>query len=629
MVNQLLDGRYKFIKVLGSDELEQTYLVGDTKLPGYPKCVVRHLQLSISKTPRTLSFVLTLLKKKAETLKRFSTHHQLPEILDYFEQGNSFYIVEEFVLGQPLSDEIVPNRPLSEEYVTKLLHEILEILVVVHGWGLVHRSIKPSSLIRRKTDGMLVLTGFGIFKAIGAQGMRSPMHDAVIYSNGSAAYIPPDQIQGQLNFTSDLYAVGMICIQALTGLSTDDLMRLSFDSPTGMRELAWRDHAHVNPSLMDILDRMVHPQGEQRYQQASEVLDDLDRIDLNWTLDPKPSTTVTSVPTSRTEERSTPTHLSLNRKWAFVIAALVGLATVAAAIVMRLPQSLVANYFLERGSNQAQQQENEAAIASYTQAIQVNPNGDAYYQRGLAYNRDRQQQKALDDLTKAIQLNPRLTAAYYQRGNILFELGDTQRALADYTQAIQIDPKSANVYVNRGTARAETGDEQGAIADYTQAIQLNPNLTAAYLNRCLSRSNLNDHQGAIADCNQAINQQPNSVKAYQNRGLARRRVGDLTGAIDDFNIAIRLDSKDADPYYNRGLVRYELGDDQGAIADYTAAIQNDPNHVFAYYDRGIARLAAEDQDGAIADFRQSAKLCLDSGRMGCYEDAQYQLDQLQ
>ncbi|HEY9623233.1 MAG TPA: tetratricopeptide repeat protein [Crinalium sp.] len=624
MVNQLLNGRYQFIKVLGSDELEQTYLVGDTKLPGYPKCVIRHLQLPISKTPRTLSFVLTLLKKKAETLKGFSKHHHLPEILDYFEEGNNFYLVEEFVLGQPLSDEIVPNRPLAEEYVVKLLQEILEILVVVHGWGLVHRCIKPSSLIRRKTDGTLVLTGFGIFKAIGAQGMRSQINESETHTNGSSAYVPPDQLQGQLNFNSDLYAVGMICIQALTGLSAEDLLKLAFINPSGIRELSWRDHAHVSSKLMMILDRMVHPDGDQRYQQASEVLDDLGRSPYREPDFKTSASTTTTLP--RPESPLWADRVKHFRTPA--IAALIGLALIAIAIATRLPQSLLSRYFLHRGSDQEQRNETQEAIASYTQAIQANPDSHAYYQRGLAYSHAHQLQKALDDLTKAIQLNPKLAEAYYQRGNTLFELGDTQRALADYTQSLQINPKQARVYVNRGTARAETGDEQSAIADYTQAIQLDPNLTEAYLNRCLSRSNLEDHQGAIADCTQAINLQPNSVLAYQNRGLARRRVGDLTGAIADFNIAIRLNPQDADPYYNRGLARYDLGDKQGAIADYTAAIQNDPNHVFAYYDRGLVRLEQGDKEGAIADFQQSAKLCLDSGRTGCYQDAQFQLNQL-
>ena len=99
--------------------------------------------------------------------------------------------------------------------------------------------------------------------------------------------------------------------------------------------------------------------------------------------------------------------------------------------------------------------------------------------------------------------------------------------------------------------------------------------------------------------------------------------------MEDYNTAIRLNPEDPDPYYNRGLTRWELGDNVGAIADFTYAIERNPNHVLAYYDRGLVHMKTRDREQAIADFQQSAKLCLDLGRVGCYEDAQFQLQQLQ
>lgn len=626
-MNQLLDGRYQIIKILGADELEQTYLVGDTQLPDYPKCVIRHLKLPANQTPRTLQFVLTLLKKKAESLQKFSEHDQIPKILAYFEEGDNFYLVEEFVLGQSVADELTPGRPMPEIRVVQLLQEILDILVIVHGRGLVHRRIKPSSLIRRQSNGLLVLTGFGIFRAIGAQIMRSTSPPD---SNGSLAYTPPDQIEGQHQFSSDLYAVGMIAIRALTGLSAEDLLKLSFIGPSGVPALSWHDHAQASSELVNILDRMIHPQREQRYQQASEVLDDLRKMGANRdsplpAISGKVFNPLSGIKQSRHRWLSSMTR---QRRSLPAIAALL-VVLVIMILATKVPQSLLARYFWQRGLSQQQQDQQEQALASYSQAIQLSPTDETYLKRGKVYEQLAQPQNALDDFSRSIQLNPKQAEAYYHRGNIWLSLGDRQKAIADYTQAIQLDPNVPEAYVNRGTVRADSGDEQGAIADYTQALQINPNLTAAYLNRCLSRSNVNDHQGAIADCTQAINLQPNSVLAYQNRGLVRRRIGDKTGAIEDFNIAIRLDPKDADPYYNRGLARYELGDKQGAIADYTEAIQRDGNHVFAYYDRGLVRLELGDREGAIADFQQSAKLCLDSARMGCYQDAQFQLKKLQ
>ncbi|MDX2216465.1 MAG: protein kinase family protein [Oculatellaceae cyanobacterium bins.114] len=637
-MNQLLGGRYQFIKILGSDVLGRTYLVGDTQLSGYPKCVVRHLKLP-EQNPRTLRFVLTLLKKKAESLQKFSKHDRMPEILSFFEEDNNFYLIEEFVPGQPLTQELESGRPWAEAQVIKLLQEILEILVVVHGWGVVHRSIKPSSLIRRRSDGLLVLTGFGIFREISAQATRSLDSAPGNTANGSSAYIPPDQIQGQLQFNSDLYAVGVIAIQALTGLPAEVLAQLLTSDSSNGQGRSWHAHTSVRRDLKILLDKLVHPEGKQRYQLATEALDDLHHqvlakppAKVSVSIGDEPfevaSVEPLQVPQKLPSQAQSPRRRDTPRP--LVAIALGGLALVVlGAFLLKLPQSLLAQYFLQRASEQKQLNQPDQAIASYTQAIQWYPSSFAYFNRGVVHTQQEELQSALEDLDRAIQLDPNMAQAYYERGNIWFELGDRQRAIADYTQTIRLTPNIPKAYVNRGTARAESGDEAGAVDDYTQAIQVDPTFPAAYLNRCLSRSNLGDHQEAIADCTQAINLQPNSVRAYQNRGLARRRLGDLTGAIEDFNIAIRLDPQDPDPHYNRGLARDELGDKQGAIADYTTAIQRDPEHVFAYYDRGVARVEAGDKQGAIADFQQSATLCLNSGRMGCYQDAQYQLKQLQ
>jgi tetratricopeptide (TPR) repeat protein len=623
-VSQLLNGHYQLIKVLGSNSLGQTYLVRDTQIPQHPERVIRHLQLS-NQTPRTLKFVMALLRKKAESLTKLSHYDQTPKILDCFEHENSFYLVEEFIAGRPLEDALLPGEPLPEHQVVQLLREILDVLVLVHGWGLVHRCIKPSSLIRRQSDGKLVLTGFGIFRELSAQ-MLQPSSEPLSYQkNGASVYLSPEQPQQrQVQFNTDLYAVGMIGIQALTGLSTTELIDLPNGGYRHADSFSWHEQAKVSPALASILNKMIHPDSKQRYQTATEVLDDLGKIKVVKGA-AAPSPLGAPLLQQKTNTIHSGTHGSF-KPWLMVLAIA---AALAALLLAQVPQALLARYLTQQGEQQARQNLNDQAIASYTQAIRAHPSSSAYYNRALAALSREDQQSALQDLSQAIELDSKYKEAYYQRANLRFELGDNQGALADYTQAIRLDPNYISAYVNRGSVRAELSDEQGAVDDYTLAIQLDPNLAAAYLNRCLSRSNLGEHRAAIADCTQAINLQPSSVLAYQNRGLVRRRIGDVAGAIEDFNISIRLDPNDPDPYYNRGLARMDLGDRPGAIADYTEALQRDPQHVFAYYDRGLARVEAGDIEGAIADFQQSATLCLDSGRMGCYQDAQYQLEQLQ
>ena len=104
---------------------------------------------------------------------------------------------------------------------------------------------------------------------------------------------------------------------------------------------------------------------------------------------------------------------------------------------------------------------------------------------------------------------------------------------------------------------------------------------------------------------------------------------DYQGSLQDYNIAIQIEPNSPDPYYNRGLTRQALNDLTGAMADFSQAIALDPNYVFAMYDRGLLQAELGNHAAALADLRQASQLCLDLGRTGCYDDAQYQITRLQ
>jgi serine/threonine-protein kinase len=629
----LLGNRYQFVKTLGSEPDGSTYLVIDTLPDDHPKCVVRKLPL-LGKSSKVTRFVLVLLEKKAEALKKVSTHDQIPEILAYFEENDFFYLVEEFIPGRSLSDALKPDQTFPETTVQHLIREILKILQIVHGWGIIHRCIKPSNLIQRYPDNRLVLTGFGIFKEISTQnGKRSGNHLSPKYQNGASIYIPIDQLEGQHQFSNDIYAVGIIGIQALTGLPPQELRQIRHVGKTNegdvLESFSWHRYTSVSPEFRDILERMISPDPSQRYTTVADVLEELNRLSVSSATFP------TSMQSEKTQVQSDPNHQATqsskktSKRPLIVATGLLTLIAVGAVFMLgRIPQRVIASYALRQGNALQERGDSEGAIAHYTNALKAFPTADAYTQRGIAYFLADEPLLAQEDLNRAIELGNTNSQAVYYRGNIRYGLGDLQGALEDYTQAIQMNPEeSRKARVNRGSVRAELGDDEGAIADYDAGIQQDPNFVAAYVNRCLSRSNVGEHQGAIADCTQAIRLEPNSVDAYQNRALVRRRIGETIGAIQDLNIAINLAPDDPDPYYNRGLARIELGDTAGAIADYTQAITLDPNHTFAYYDRGIARMNANDFEGAIEDLEQSAKLCLDAGRIGCYDDAQFKLSE--
>lgn len=597
MIGRLLDGRYRIVEVLGSGAFGRTYLAEDTHRPGHPQCVVKQLQPP-SDNPQLFKTAHRLFRQEAETLEKLGRHDQIPQLLAYFEDSKQFYLVEEFVPGSPLAKEIVPGSPLSDTKIVSLLQEVLEVLVFVHGQGVIHRDVNPSNIIRRQPDGKLVLIDFGSVKEVSTQVITSNGQIPRTIATGTPAYMPIEQFQGNPQFSSDIYAVGMIAIQAATGLQASDLPKLQSskiqDPQAHVGKVAWRHRARVESGLADIIDRMVCSYFGHRYQSATEVLADLQQLSA---VGDKPIEEPSGKATVTTSELNPPQPLmKKSRLLAIALGTtLFFLGGLAFSFYNRLPQRLLAHYYVIQGIDKSQK-------------------GNS--------------QEALDDFTKAIQIDPQNDVAYVNRGKVRFDLGDDKGALKDCDQAIEINPHSSQAYNNRGNIRAALGNEQGAIQDYTQAIALEPQLARAYLNRCLSRSNLDNQKGAIEDCTRAIQLKPNYAFAYQNRGLARRRKGDLQGAIEDYNIGIRINPQDADPYYNRGLTRADLGERQGALEDFSQAIRLNPTHALAYYDRGIVRIGLGDRRGAIEDLQQSAKLCLNQGKLDCYKDAQYQITKL-
>lgn len=634
-MSQLLGDRYQAVKILKTYGFGKTYLATDTQLPDRPKCIIKQLQYPDT-SPKSRKLLQILLEKKAEAFTSIAPHPQIPCLLDYFQGRQHFYLVEEFIPGTSLEKEIGCDRPFSQSKLIQLLQESLTALSVIHDAGLIHLNLKPSNLIRHATTGKLMLIGLGIFHDICDRAWRSHTQTTPGDLNGSALYMAPEQQENQPQFNSDLYTLGIIAIQAATGYSAAELSTYPLETQAATPEEAWYYGISLDPRLVQLLNRLIHPSSQQRYQLTKDALADLQSFYRKNSVNTVPTDTkkqkdaaeLTAPPESSPLPPTAPTPRN-KRGWRWGIASVVLGGAIATLAGIQLPQRLTSRYFSHQGQTAAERDRPLVALNAYNRALQWHPkNTTVLYQRGRLHDRLGNTTAALEDFTQAIQQNATPVEAYYQRGNLRLQLGDYQGAIADYTQALELNPNYTQAYVNRGNAQASLGNERQATQDYTKAIEQDGNFAAAYLNRCLSRSNLGDHFGAVEDCTKAINLRPTHPYAYQNRGLARRRVGDFQGAIMDYNTAIELNPEDADPYYNRGLARYDLGDTGGAINDFSIAIELNEDHVLAYYDRARLWLEQGDRTRAIADFQIAASRCLELSRIGCYEDAQYQLNEL-
>ncbi|MEB3231438.1 MAG: serine/threonine-protein kinase [Leptolyngbyaceae bacterium] len=263
-----LQGRYEIVKILGSGGFGQTFTARDLSRPGQPICVVKQLQ-PVTNDPKVFQLSQRLFQREAETLERLgSQHKQIPQLLAYFEEAQEFYLVQELIEGRPLNHELRIRQPFSNRDLIILLKELLEILGFIHSCGVIHRDIKPSNVIRRHSDQKLVLIDFGAVKEI--QGSAPDNLAGQTVSIGTRGYMPNEQLAGNPQFNSDIYAVGIIGIQASTKLSPEQLRD---NVKTG--ELVWQHCSNHSPELKAILHKMTRYDFRQRYQSALDVLKDL------------------------------------------------------------------------------------------------------------------------------------------------------------------------------------------------------------------------------------------------------------------------------------------------------------------------------------------------------------------
>jgi len=273
MLGELLAGRYHVTELLGEGGFGRTYIAQDTHRPGHPRCVLKHLTFA-SRNEEVLRQVRRLFRAEAETLEELGKHDQIPQLLAYFEADEQFYLVQEFIPGKALSSELGEGVRWSEAQVIAMLKDVLTVLEFVHGHSVIHRDIKPDNLIRRP-DGKLVLIDFGAVKNIAntvAETTGETSLSVPIYTSGYGA---SEQCLGRPRYSSDIYSLGMIAIQSVTGMRPSQLPQ---DLHTG--EVLWQDQVAIGAGLVQVLEKMTRFHFNQRYQSAAETLAALKAIEV-------------------------------------------------------------------------------------------------------------------------------------------------------------------------------------------------------------------------------------------------------------------------------------------------------------------------------------------------------------
>ncbi|GGA25823.1 VIT domain-containing protein [Okeania sp. KiyG1] len=268
----LLAERYRALEIIGEGGFGRTFKAVDEFKPSKPLCVIKQF-FSTVQDAKSIQKATELFEQEAIRLETLGKHRQIPELFAHLVQDNHQYLVQEYIAGQNLAEELATEGVFSEAKIREFLNEMLPILEFVHSHQVIHRDIKPENIVRianserdENQKNSLVLVDFGAAKFTSKTALAKT--GTLI---GSAAYIAPEQVRGKAIFASDIYSLAITCIYLLTGVAPFDLFDSSEDS------WVWRDYlkSPVSLQLSQILDKMLKTATKNRYQTAREILHDL------------------------------------------------------------------------------------------------------------------------------------------------------------------------------------------------------------------------------------------------------------------------------------------------------------------------------------------------------------------
>ncbi|MEH1819769.1 MAG: tetratricopeptide repeat protein [Nostoc sp.] len=597
MLGNTLVGRYQIISHLGGGGFGETFVASDTQLPGSPLCVVKKLKLQAS-DPVTLETARRLFDTEAQVLYKLGTHDRIPQLLAYFEEDAEFYLVQELIEGHDLSQELTPGKTLSQEQVTLLLQELLTILEFVHQQNVIHRDVNPRNILRRQPDGKLILIDFGAVKQIATQVITPQGQTIATVAIGTPGYIPGEQAHGTPKLSSDIYAAGIIAIQALTGLSPEEIVK---DADTN--EIIWHNQATVTPEFAQFLDKMVCYDFRQRYPSATVALQALKEL----TKPPAQTIALTPVLPPKNINKPQPKKGTLGKILLSIF--LLGVGGVASIFIWNNINSNNAIELSKQGNTLFDLQRYQDALEVYEKAVNIRPDyPQGWNGQGKTLDKLKKYKEALVAYDKAIQLKPDYLDAWVGRGFVLGNLQRYQEAIASFDKALELNNNNSEVWNAKGDAFSNLNQYDQAIKSYEKAIELKPDNYEAWYKKGLALQNSKRYEEAIAALEKVVELKPDYEQAWYNLGNNRVRMQRYQDAFTAYDKAVKYQPSYYQAWLSRGNILINLQRYPEAIESFNQVIKSNPRNYQAWYNLGWSLHKSQRYEEAIKSYNKAATI---------------------
>ena len=348
-IGSVIDGKYEILRKIGQGGMSVVYLAMDTHLN--KQWAVKEIRKKGNGKDDVV--IVNSLLAEANMMKKLD-HPSLPRIVDIIDNGETIFVVMDYIEGESLDKILLEYGPQPEELVIAWAKQLCDVLSYLHSQKppIIYRDMKPANIML-KPEGNIKIIDFGIAREYKEQSLA----DTTVL--GTKGYAPPEQYSGQTDARSDIFALGMTMHHLLTGI----------DPRGGEKYVPVR---MWNPELSEgieiIIDKCVQPAAENRYQNCSDLLYDLEHPDL-ITKDYK--------------------RIQKRKLRSFVISGTLAVALAAAGITCRVTAKTINNNDYENLVSVSESTSVDEKIDSYMKAIDIYPEKlDAYEKMLTAYEDD-------------------------------------------------------------------------------------------------------------------------------------------------------------------------------------------------------------------------------------------------
>lgn len=446
------------------------------------------------------------IRQEATLWEEASGHPNVLPIIDADVYDGQVAIVSEYAGGGSLADRLKNEERVPIKEAVELTIGILNGLEYLHSKKIIHRDIKPANILLQ--GNMPRLADFGISRAI----ETSTISSVVV---GTESYMSPEAFDGKRNVQTDIWSVGVVLYQLLSGKlpfpqkrASEVMYAILLKEPEPLPD-------DIPPQLQGIvfkaLEKDKNPEEPpKRYQSSAEMRDELNMFlqTFHQPLAPQEITQAVSPETTPelTEEKTAPVlprtesemptrvklriplpnpeswHnlrqlLSKKEVFPFVVLALIlGLSGITWLFFRgngqtSIENANISNVVIATPANTISNSANQPN--SNSDASNISPKALEYVNQGYKLLQEGQFDRAIQAYTKAIKINPDDYTLYNDRGLIFYAQRRFDKAIADFDKSIELHPASLT-YNNRGVAYEDKGDKEKAIADYRKALELDP-----------------------------------------------------------------------------------------------------------------------------------------------------------